>query len=348
MDVPTTPDRAKAEWKTNAGSGHLELRNWKTGARISAPIALPSEPRGLAVHPSGDFIALYCGGGEGMEWERTTGTLRTLFSSGKVSLPQHTLTNGRCAYAGDGRFIVAWGELAAFHVFDRQTGREVKVPLLQGDAIIHDVAMHGTRAALAPIGPPAPVISLHELATGKELAAPLPHSDWLYAARFDDTGNLLLTTGRRPVVQVWDWRKGMLVGPALPHASEVMAGVFVPGTPWVITGAHDGFIRFWDRRSGMPVRPPIQRTGLVLQLTLTLDARWLIAAGFLGSGELDLIDLTRVLPPPSVGLDANGERLLAEINASATVHEGGGLVPLTGEAWLEKWREFRRRYPRPK
>ncbi len=346
LAVATTPDRVNAEWNTSAGSGHLELRNWQTGARLGAPVALPSEPRGLAVHPSGDFIALYCGGGEGMEWERKTGTLRPLFSSGKISLPQHTLNNGRCAYADGGRFIVAWGELAAFHVFDRLTGREVPAARTQDlDAIIHDAALHGTRAAQAPIGPPAPLVSLFDLATGKAVAAPLPHSDWLYAARFDETGELLLTAGRRPVVQVWNWQKGALIGPALPHDSEVMAGLFVPGTPWVITGAHDGFIRFWDRRSGMPIRPPIQRPGLVLELALTPDARRLIAAGFLGNGELDIIDLTRALPVFRRDLDAGGERLLAEINASAYIHEGGGLVPLTGEAWLEKWREFRRRYP---
>ncbi len=344
LAVATTPDRAKAEWKTNAGSGHLEIRNWKTGERTGAPVVLPSEPRGLAVHPSGDFIALYCGGGEGLEWERQTGTLRPLFSSSKVSLPQHTLNNGRCAYADDGRFIVAWGELGAFHVFDRRAGREVAVTLLQRDSIIHDVALHGGRAALAPIGPPAPFINLHELATGKEVAAPLPHSDWLYAARFDDTGELLLTTGRRPVVQIWNWRKGTLVGPALPHASEVMAGVFVPGTPWVITGAHDGLIRFWDRRSGMPVRPSIHLRGLVLQLSLTPNKKHLLAAGWLGGGQIDIIDLARAIPPLHRRLDVAGESLLAEINASATVHEGGGLVPLTGEAWLEKWREFRGRY----
>lgn len=343
LAVATTPNRTQHDWKTNAGSGHVELRNWKTGAPAGSPVSLPSEPRGLAVHPSGRFIAFYCGGGEGLEWERQTGTLRPLFSSGSISEPQHTLNNGRCAYADGGRFIVAWGQLAAFHIYDRTAGRELPAPPLpQRDAIIHDTALHGGMAALAPIGPHSPLVSLLDLSTGSASAPPLLHSDWIYTARFDDTGRYLLTTGRRPMVQVWDWRAGKLTGPALPHASDVMAGVFVPGTPWVITGAHDGFIRFWDRRSGMMIRPPIHRPGMVLQLSLTPDGRHLIAAGFLGSGEITVVDLARALPATPPVISPEAERLRAELSASAWIHEGGGLVPLTGEAWLEKWGEFRR------
>jgi len=345
LAVSTTPQRRGHVWKTG-GSGYVELRDGQSGARQGEPVALPSEPRALAVHPSGEFLALYGGGGEGVEWERRTGALRPLFPGGKVSEPQHTLNNGRIAYSADGRFVMAWGQLGVFHLYDRHRNRPVAVPPLPlPDSIFHGLATHGGTLALAPIGPAAPQLLLLDAANGHPVAPPLPHSDWLYHAQFDDTGTLLLTSGRRPVAQVWDWQRGALTGPALPHSSEVMAGVFVPGTPWVITGAHDGMIRFWDRRTGMMIRPPIPRPGLVLQLTLTPDARHLIAAGFLGSGELDIIDLHRALPAAPRESDPECERLRAELNASAWIHEGGGLVPLTGEAWLEKWRELRRRGP---
>ena len=56
-----------------------------------------------------------------------------------------------------------------------------------------------------------------------------------------------------------------------------------------------------------------------------------------------LIDLAAAFP--DLELDAVGALLLAEIDASAEVHPGGGLVPLSAERWLEKWKLFRERYP---
>ena len=153
---------------------------------------------------------------------------------------------------------------------------------------------------------------------------------------------MLLTAGGGRTAQVWDWRQGRLVCPMLPHDDGLMGGAFVPGTPWVVTGGNDGKIKFWDRRTGMMIRPPLQRDGLVLDLQITPDARTLIACGFL-QGNIELVDLQDALPVPE--LPAAGARLLAEIDADAEVHPGGGLAALTPQAWLKKWREFRAQYP---
>ncbi|MES2707962.1 MAG: WD40 repeat domain-containing serine/threonine-protein kinase [Verrucomicrobiota bacterium] len=344
----TTPDRAAPAWNGQPGSGFLQLWNWRTGERLGGPVALPSEPRALAVHPSGDSVAVYCGGSEMVEQDLKTGILRPLFSGGTVSQAQHTLNNGRCAWTPDGRYLLAWGQLGAWRIWDRQAGREIPLPPLWKTMIVHDLAQHGGIAALAPIGgPEASMVRLVDIASGREISPPLPHSDWIYAASFDESGRWLLTTGRRPA-QVWDWRAGRPIGPALPLEPEVMAGIFMPGTPWVITGGQDGMIRFWDPLSGMPVRPPIPCNGTVGQLLITPNGKTLLAAGYLGEGEIRLIDLPRVLPsPPEPGTapDPEEEQLAAEINAAATVHKGGGLVPLTAPAWLEKWRALRANHP---
>jgi hypothetical protein len=121
-----------------------------------------------------------------------------------------------------------------------------------------------------------------------------------------------------------------------------MGGGFVTGTPWVVTGGHDGKIKFWDRRTGMMIRPPLKNDGWVLDLQLTPDAHTLIACGLLKEG-IELIDLRQAFPAPDLApADA---RLLAEIDADAEIHPGGGLAPLTPQAWLKKWREFRERCP---
>ena len=117
-----------------------------------------------------------------------------------------------------------------------------------------------------------------------------------------------------------------------------MAALLIPGTPWVITGGHDSQIKFWDRRTGMMLRPPLQCSGLVLGLQLTPDARTLIATGYFG-GNIELYDLPALLAKPDV--DPQSLKLRAEIDADAEVHPSGGLAPLTGQAWLEKWRALR-------
>jgi len=48
---------------------------------------------------------------------------------------------------------------------------------------------------------------------------------------------------------------------------------------------------------------------------------------------------------PECVLSAGDSRLLAEIEAAAEVHPGGDLVPLSSEAWLERWQRFRRKHP---
>ena len=81
----------------------------------------------------------------------------------------------------------------------------------------------------------------------------------------------------------------------------------------------------------------------MLNLQLTPNGRTLIACGFIPTGTIDLIDLAAALPEPELAPPA--ARLLAEIDADAEVHPGGGLAPLTPQRWLAKWQEFRRRYP---
>ncbi len=124
----------------------------------------------------------------------------------------------------------------------------------------------------------------------------------------------------------------------MPHDDAIMVATFIPGTPWLITGGNDHKIRFWDRRTGIMVRPPVQCRGFVLGLQITPDVRTLVASGHFG-GRIELFDLSKLLPTPDLPPDLM--KLRAEIDAYAEVHPGGGPAPLTPQAWLAKWREYR-------
>jgi len=341
LALSTTPDRSNAAFEKSGGSGNVQLWNPVSGERLGQPIAMPSEPRGLCLHPSGQWIGVCCAGGEGVEITVSNRTSRTLYRDYHAVNASATLNNGRCAYSPDGRVLAVWGLFQFFHLWDREQARDLVKPF-EPENTTFDLAIHDQVVARAVVAAKMR-IEFRDVLTGAGVAPAIPYVNWPLLTRFSADGNLLLTAGGGWTAQVWDWRAGRLICPMLPHDDTIMGGCFVTGTPWVVTGGHDGKIKFWDRRTGMMIRPPVKNDGWVLDLQLTPDARTLIACGLLKEG-IELIDLRPALPAPDLApADA---RLLAEIDADAEIHPGGGLAPLTPQAWLKKWREFRERCPR--
>lgn len=338
--VSTTPDRSFNALEKDGGGGYIKYYNYRTGTLLGEPVPLPSEPRGIRLHPSEDLLGVACSGGQGIEMGNTSRTVKILFDN---QLPRHanaTLNNGRCTYSPDGKIFAAWGFYDFIHLWDREQGKDLIPP--RENLNTFDLAFHGDVVARAIVANQMR-LDFRSLRDGSKIRSDIPYTNWPFLTRFSEDGELLLTSGGGGSAQVWDWRQGTLRCPALIHGqTTVMAATFIPGTPWVVTGSHDGTVRFWDRRTGMPVRPPLVLPGWVLELKLTPNGHTLLASGNL-TGGIKLIDLKQVLPDTRIAPDM--QLLLAEIDADAVVHPGGGLAPMTPEAWLAKWHEFRKRYP---
>lgn len=336
----TTPDRPNTPLEREPGSGNLQLWNHRSGQRLGEPIPLPSEPRGVAVHPSGKWVGICCNGGKGVEVEVTTRRIEVLFDRQHYSDSRQTLNNGRCAYSPDGRIFVVYGSPPFTHLWDRERGREL-LPLDQLEGMSFDVAFSGNTVAIALLGRRSR-LEFRDTRTGHPVVPPIAYSGWPFLGRFSPDGQVFLSTGRNRIGEVWEWRTGKRICPALPHDHEVMGGAFLPGRSWVVTGGHDGQIKFWDYREGMPMAPPIRREARVLDLQVTRDGGTLIASSSM-SEAIDIIDLKSALP--QLDLDPADAQLLAEIEASAEVHPGGDLVPLSAQEWLGRWQAFRQRHP---
>jgi eukaryotic-like serine/threonine-protein kinase len=340
LTVSTTPDRVNVPLGSTPASGNLQLWNYRAGQRLGEPIPLPSEPRGLAIHPSGKWIGVVCQAGESVEIEVVTRNSKILFRNSSAIDAGAILANGLCAYSPDGRIFAAYASYQFFNLWDRELGRELIDPFRR-DHNTFDLDFFGTNLARAVVTMSSHV-ELLDTRTGRPVAPSIPFSNWPMRVQFSPDGQLLLTAGGTRVGHVWDWRNGRLVCPALPHDDEIMGGAFIPGKPWVVTGGHDRMVKFWDYRTGMLAGPPLRYPGWVLQLKATPDGKTIAASGYFG-GVIELLDLDALFPEPLLPPDE--ARLLAEIDAAAEVHPGGDLVPLTREAWLERWQTFRARHP---
>lgn len=316
------------------GTGNLQFWDYRRGVRLGEPIALPAEPCGLSVHPSGQWIGLYDDEARLSEVEVGSRALKPLASLG---LPKQERSFGRCAYSPDGSLLVGWGLNLPALFYDRRAGQR-REPAGLSRARVMDVAFHHDVVATVPLESRIDFLSVPDL---QPVVPPIQDADWLFVGRFSEDGAHFLSGGRGSRARIWDWRKGELLCPALPHDHEVFAAAFIPGTPWAATGDVSHQIRFWNHHRGLPMRPALAQECKVMELVATPDGRSLLRANSHGEG-LRLYRVADLFPaatlPPADAL------LLAEIDAAAVVLHGG-LEPLSGPDWLAKWREFRARQP---
>ena len=323
----------------NAGTGTLQFWDFRTGVRLGEPVALPSEPRGVCVHPSGRCVAAYTSRRELLEIDVATRQVRTLYATTNHYGTTDAYSNGRCRYSPDGRFLVGWAMRQPPVLWDRQTGKIIPAQP-DGPAAVTDVDFQDGIMSSVSIESRLDFLAL----PAAESARPQRReSDWLFVGRFSPEGGLFLTGGRSRIAHVWDWRRGRPVSPALRHASEVFSGAFIPGTEWVVTAGVEGDIHFWNRRTGMPLRPVLEAGLSFVNLAITPDSRTLIRGNFAPTGRsIGLYDLAKLLPPPA--LPPTDDLLLAEIDAAAEI-KNGAIEPLSAADWLKKWKEFEARRP---
>lgn len=328
-------NRSQEIFARSAGSGTLQFWDYRTGQRQGEPIALSSEPRGVAAHPSGRWVAVFTARRELLEIDVATRQIRTLFATTNTYFPTDSVPNGRCQYTANGRFLLAWGMRSPPLFWDRETEKFIPAQS-QGANDVVAVDFHGDTLGSVSMQSRLDFLSLSDL---KAVRPPLHDSDWLFLGRFNPEGDLFLTGGRAKIARVWDWRRGEQISPALRHDYEVFSGVFVPDSEYVITGTTGGFLHFWNRRTGLPVRSAIYSGFNIIDLAITPDHRTLIRGG---DPQIDFYDLAEMLPRPTLPL--SDALLLAEIDAAAEI-KNGAIEPLNAADWLKKWKEFQRRRP---
>ena len=247
--------------------------------------------------------------------------------------------------------VVTWQQGNSIHVWDIGEGR------LRFEPITSSPSTPDLSFPPDPDGKPGlfaavefltakSAVRFFDLQTGKPALSPIPLATDASSARFTDDGRrLLVGCLKGKSARLYDWRSGEAMCPEVAHEAGVWSAATVPGSSWCLTGDALSKLWVWDGNTGRLLMPPWGdrgKIGPLVDIKVTPDGRFAILTRY-NSNEIPILNLRALRE--EFPLDAEGARLLAEINAAAWVHPGGDTVRLDPGGWMERWQEFRRRYP---
>ncbi len=331
---------SRQESMFNPGAGVVQFWEVPSGRSRGEPISTPSEPRAVRFRPDGREVAVWCAGGHLLILDPATG--RVIHTHRPLELahrPGDYFNNGMLSYSRDGRrlYVYAGRERVGCRVLDPATGKSVyTLSDMLGAGWSARESTDGAILAVAG-GNLKRAVLLVDSQTGTELAPPLSHPDLVFDVRFDRTGTRLLTACRDQAVRLWDWRAGRVLG-VFAHTNEATAAEMTPDGRSVVSVGHDG-VRVWDVASGRPIAPLIPLAGLGLSLDLSPDGRFAVAGNL--SKQLLVLDLA-ALTRPAEGSPDELTRW-AELQSNRRIAPNGGVVTLTTDEWMTRWKDHRNR-----
>ena len=334
MTAKNPTERNQRVFEPDGKSGNVTFWDWKTGERLSGPVPLPSEPRGLAFRPNGRMLAVVCADYRVVLVDPRTGTITHNLDPGVRSRPGNAnfwWSNGEARFSPDGRFLATWEMSSSVHVWNPDKG-ELLYTLAHNERQ-EGVFFNPVEPALMATGGRDSLVRIWDLRTGK-LSVGLPHPGWAGGRmQFTRDGSELVTASGN-MLFVWDTREGKLKE-GIPHGA--MDIHLTADQRWLV--ALTGEFQVTDWRTKTPAGPPWKtRGGLNLALVIPAGDRRVIVGGF--SGTLVGYDLETMVRPTA----APAEDLVqfAEVVAGRRILSQGRVVPLSSAEWAERWQRLQR------
>ncbi len=321
-------------------AGELHFWEWRTGNEVSKPVAFDSaEPRALEYSPDGRTLAVIAEDGSVCLLTADTWQI-----AGKWQACPPTGISGfihapPCLrFSADGSSVAVWSVDSAVRVWD-VANRQLRFTPPEHDGGVADIDFSPDDSKIVSASGDM-TARVWELATGRLAAPPLQHSAGVCVARFSPDGQHVATGCSDGQVQIWNWQDGRTVSPPLKHDGIVVGIAWTPDGRWVLSIGEDKRARIRDWRTGTQVAPDLFTGGSPCEIRISRHGR--IAAIGASSG----IVLWRLNALGS-SEDINSSDLcsLAEIIAGKRIHEGGGVLNLTADQWLERWKGFRQSHP---
>ncbi len=239
-------------------------------------------------------------------------------------------------FSPDGQHLASAGHDNLVHIWDRQTGRQVR-SLAGHSAGIVCVAYSPDGTLLASSGDDL-AVRLWDARTGKEGLPLRGHTGGcIHSVAFSPDGKRLASASSDQTVRVWDVRTGKPL-----HVLRAPGGpigvAFSPDGGRLATSAYDGLVTVWDTATGKECFRCNANNGQVSSVAFSPDGRHLAHSGMdgtvrlrhAGTGEPRLSIRAHDQIVYSVAFSADGKRL-ASCSADQTIKVWD---PETGKALL--------------
>jgi len=337
-----SPDGRHAITLNTLGQAHFW--DWRTGERPLDPIEMPSEPRAIRYTPDGRLAIVVCFGGQVLIVDASTGQVTRRLQHGAVpratAIKQTLSGDSYLDISSDGRRFLSCSIDNLVAVCDTATGRPCYRPL-----------QFETTARMGRFSPDGRLlltttqtstVQIWDATSGGPLGSALTHPrSGIEDACFSPDGQYVLTACNDGMARLWDWRSGTLVCPPFQHAGQVRGACFTPDGAFVLTVARDGTARVWEWHTGKPVTPPLSISGDGQRVITSADQTQAFVSG--RASFIDVFSLDDLCDYDEMALD--DLCALGEILSGQRLHEGGDVVNLSVDEWLDRRRRFRERYP---
>jgi WD40 repeat protein len=217
--------------------------NAKTGATIFEPIVHPAEVRWAGFGPDGRTLVTLLADVTGRVWDVRPGAALPTRLKGEDAVMT-------AQFSRDGSEVLAvtpkgLGEKTV-QVWTAATGKLQIAPRNYESQELPEFSPDGARLVTRS----AKSAQLWDVASGRQLGAPLAHDSFVMSARFSADGTRVVTASQDKTAKIWNAENGELIGKPFVHEDKLMWASFSPDGKRIATSAEDKKIRIWDAASG--------------------------------------------------------------------------------------------------